>query len=99
MQKWYDWLEEMNKKDERKKMEELHQQKVNQMIKSVEGSAGLALDHEARSMEWESADLGDGEEDVRPLGRCEAKRKEWSKQWQCDASVQNMEDKLWNMKN
>ena len=27
MQKWTDWLGEMNKEDERKKMEELHQQK------------------------------------------------------------------------
>ena len=33
MQKWYVWLEEMKKKDERKRIEELHQQKVNQMMK------------------------------------------------------------------
>ena len=36
-----------------------------------------------------------GEEDVRLLDRCEAKRKEWAKHWQCDESVQNMEDKPW----
>ena len=36
-----DWLEEVKKKDERKKMEELHQQRVSRMIKSAEGSAGL----------------------------------------------------------
>ena len=41
MQEWYDWLEEMEKKDERKKLEALHQQKVNQMMKSAESSAGL----------------------------------------------------------
>ena len=35
MGKWYDWLEEMKKKDERKKMEELHQQRASQMIKSA----------------------------------------------------------------
>ena len=32
MQKWYRWLEEMKKRDEKGKMEELHQ---------YEGSAGL----------------------------------------------------------
>ena len=36
-----DWLEEVKKKDARKKMEELHQQRVSRMIKSAEGSAGL----------------------------------------------------------
>ena len=29
------------KKDEKEKMDEMHQQKVEQMIKSAEGSAGL----------------------------------------------------------
>ena len=39
MQKWYEWLE--NKKDdEKKKMEEMHQQRVTQMIKSADGSSG-----------------------------------------------------------
>ena len=28
MQKWKNWLEEMKKKDEKEKMEEMHQQKV-----------------------------------------------------------------------
>ena len=41
MQKWYEWLEEVKKKDEKEKMEEMHQHKVAQMIKSAEGSAGL----------------------------------------------------------
>ena len=41
MQKWYDWLEEMKRKYERRKMEELYQQRVSQMIKSAEDSAGL----------------------------------------------------------
>ena len=31
----------MKKKDEKEKMEEIHQHKVAQMIKSAEGSAGL----------------------------------------------------------
>ena len=33
--------------------------------------------------------------DARLLDRCEAWRKEWAKHWQCDESVQNMEDKPW----
>ena len=33
------------------------------------------------------------EEDVRLLGRCEAKRKEWAKHRQCYERVQNVEDK------
>ena len=39
LQKWYEWLENMKKKDEKKKVEEMHQQKVEQMIKRAEGSA------------------------------------------------------------
>ena len=41
MQKWYEWLCEVKKKDEAKKMEEEHQQKVSQVIKSADVSAGL----------------------------------------------------------
>ena len=41
MQGWSEWLDEMKKKDEKEKMEEMHQHKVAQMIKSAEGSAGL----------------------------------------------------------
>ena len=32
------------------------------------------------------------EKDARLMDRCEAKRKEWAKHWQCGESVQNMED-------
>ena len=41
MQKLYNRLEDMKKKDEKEKMEEMHEQKVAQMIKSGERSAGL----------------------------------------------------------
>ena len=40
-QKWYKWLYEMKKRDEKEKFEDMHQHKVAQMIKSAEGSAGL----------------------------------------------------------
>ena len=35
------------------------------------------------------------EEDARLLDRCEAKRKEWAKHWQCDEGIQNMQNKQW----
>ena len=39
MQKWYNWLEEVKKKDEKAKMKEMHQHKVAQLIESAEESA------------------------------------------------------------
>ena len=96
MQKWYDWLEEMEKTDERKNMEEMHQHKVAQMIKSAEGSAGL-LHKNSKPTAWRKGVqiLVNEEEDARLLDRCEAKRKEWAKHWQCDEEVQKVEEKLW----
>ena len=46
-------------------------------------------------MEERSTDLGEEEEDAKLLERCEAKRKEWSKHWQCNEEIQNMHDKPW----
>ena len=69
----------MNKKDEKEKMEEMHQHKVAQMIKSAEGSAGL-LHKITQPKPWTRGAqiLEKEEEDVRLLDRFEAKRKEWS---------------------
>ena len=58
------------KEDEKKEIEEMHQQKVTQMIKSAEGSWTLAQNHESHSMERRSADP---EETRRRLDRCDAK--------------------------
>ena len=41
MQKLCEWLEDVKKKGEKEKREEMHQQKVEQLIKSAEGSVGL----------------------------------------------------------
>ena len=86
----------MKKKDEKGKMEELHQRQVEKMIKSAEDSAGL-LDKITKPTMWRGGVqmLKKEEEDARLLGRCEGKRKEWAKHWQCDESVQNVEDKPW----
>ena len=89
-------VRENEKEDEKKKMKEMHQQKVTQMIKSAEGSAGL-LHKITKPTAWRGGAqiLKKEEEDARLLDRCEAKRKEWAKHWQCDESVQNLEDKPW----
>ena len=75
-------------------MEEMHQQKVAQMI--AEGSAGL-LHKNTKPTAWRGVAqiLKNEEEDVRLLDRCAAKRKEWAKHWQCDEGVQKLEDKPW----
>ena len=99
MQKWYHWLEDMKKKDKEEKMEGLHQQKVTQMIESAEGSAGR-LHKITTPTAWRGGtQILRKEEDAGLLDRCEAKRKEWAKRWQCDESVQKVEDKPWKMSN
>ena len=42
LQKWYNWLEEMKKKDEKEKMEEMHRKSLAQNLKahSMEGRGG-----------------------------------------------------------
>ena len=75
-------------------MEERHQQKVAQMIKSAEGSTGLL--HKSQSLQ-----RGGGQILKKRRRRCEvvrpfeAKRKEWAKHWPCDENVQNLEHKPW----
>ena len=66
------------------------------MIKSAEGSAGL-LHKLTKPTAWRGGAqiLKKEEEDARLLDRCGAKRKERTKHWQCDESVQNVEGKLW----
>ena len=93
MHKWYVWLEhEMG--NSTRKMEELHQQKVSQMIESAEGGAGLQhLMTKAIARRGGAQILKKEEEDVRMLDRCEAKRKEWTKHRHWDESVQNTKDK------
>ena len=58
MQKWYEWLEKGKRKMGKAKMEEMHQQKVAQMIKSAEGSKRWtpAQDLQAHSMERRCTD-------------------------------------------
>ena len=86
----------MKKEDEKRKIEDLHQQRVKQMIKSAEGIAGL-LHKITKPAAWRGGAqiLKKEEEDARLLDRCETKRRECAKHRQCGESVQNMDDKPW----
>ena len=75
MQKWYERLEHMKKKDEKGKMERMHQRKVEKMIKSAEGRAGLLHKITKPTMRRRGGQILKKEEDARLLDRCEAKRK------------------------
>ena len=89
MQKRYNWLEEMKKKDEKEKMEEMYQHKVAKMMKSAEGSAELLHKiTKPTAGRGGTQILKKEEEDARLLDRCEAKREEWAKYWQCNDNVQ-----------
>ena len=77
-------------------MEEMHQQKVEKMIKQRRRQCWTSPQiNEANNVEWRSADTEERQEDARLLDRCEAIWKDWAKHWQCDVSVQNVEDKPW----
>ena len=71
IQKGYEWLEHMKKKDEKGKMEEMHQRKVVKVFKSAEGSAGLLRKITKPTM-WRGGVqmLEKEEEDARLLDRC-----------------------------
>ena len=77
-------------------MEEMHQRKVEKMIKSAEGSAGL-LHKITKPTTWRRGVqiLEKEEEDARLLDRCEAKRKEWSIHWHYNEEIQSEQDKPW----
>ena len=83
--KWYEWLEYMLKKDEEEKEEEMHQRKVEKMIQSAEGSAGLPHQNTKPTM-WK------GRSTIFFFGK---KRKEWSVHWQCDEEMQSLQDEPW----
>ena len=66
------------------------------MIESVAGSAGL-LHKITKPTAWRGGTqiLGIEAEDAGLVDRCQAKRKEWAKHWQCHEEVRNLEDKPW----
>ena len=85
-------LENGKKEDEKRKMEEMHQQKVSQMIKKCRRWCW------AFTQAWRGGVqiLKEIAEDAKLLDRCEAKKKNGQERhWQCGEVVQNMEDKPW----
>ena len=70
----------MKWKDEKEKMEDMHQHKVAQMIESAEGSAGL-LHKISKPTAWRRGVqiLVNEEEDAKLLGRCEARKERMGK--------------------
>ena len=54
------------------------------MMKSEERSAGLLHKKSKPTAWWRGVQFLVNEEDARLLNRCEAKRKEMARHWQCD---------------
>ena len=64
--KRYGWLEYIKRKDEMEKMEEMRQRKVEKIIKSAEGSAGILFkNHKGNDVEERSTDLGEKRKKMR----------------------------------
>ena len=93
---WYDWLCEMKKRDEVKRMKVDHLKLVSRTIKSADVSAGLL-----HKITKPTACRGGGRilkkvEDAKPSAGCEEKRQEWAKLRQCDAKVHDfIKEKPW----
>ena len=76
VQKWYDWLEEMKKKDEAQKVGRSAPKRRQSNDQECGRQCGaFAQDYQAHGMERRSAFLKKHEEDARSMGRCEEKRK------------------------
>ena len=93
MLRWDTWPYAMEKKDENGRLEVEHPKLVSRMTKSADGrTAPLKKITKPKARRREVQILKEAEEDVKPLARCEEKRKEWAKHWQCDTEVRNFED-------
>ena len=66
------------------------------MIRSAQGGTGL-LHKITKPTGWRGGVqvLEEVEEDVKPLARCEEKRKQWAKYSQCDTKVPGLKDNPW----
>ena len=91
VQKWYEWLEHMKKKDEKENGGDASANNGKDYSECRRQGWTSPQNHEATDLEGRSGDPE--EEDARLLDRCEAKRKEWAKHWQCDEEIQNMQNK------
>ena len=83
----HDWLCEKEKHGEEKRGEE-PQKLGSRMIPSVEGAGFLHRITKPAAWRGGLQVLEDLEGDVKPTRRCEEKKKEWAKHWQCDSEAQ-----------
>ena len=96
MQRWFNSLYEVKKKDEEKRKEEEHQKLVSRIVACVGGRRGLLhkitkpIAGRGRLQILEEED-----EDVRSLARCEEKKTEWAEHWQHNTDVQDLKDNPW----
>ena len=88
MQRSYNLLHEMQKKDEEKEKKEEHQKLSSSMIASAEGGTGQLLEITEPTARRGEVQILNEEENVKPSARCEEKRKELAKHWHSDTKVQ-----------
>ena len=75
----------------RRKREEEHQKKLVRRLRVLKKEQDSWITKPAA---WRG-DVQVLEEHAMPVRRCEEKRKEWAKHWQCDSEAQGVEDKSW----
>ena len=67
LQRWYNWLYEMKKKDEEKRKEKEHPELLNRMVCSAEGGTGL-LHTITKQTVWRGGKHILNEEEERDVG-------------------------------
>ena len=86
---WEDTVLQDKKKDEEKRREEYHLKLDSRMVARAEGAAGFLCTKSRKR-----ASVGRVGE-TTPMKRCEEKREDWARHWQCDTEAQDMEDEPW----
>ena len=78
-------------------MEGEHQKLVCRTIASAKKRAASPLQNISKPTAWRGGVqvLEEVERDAKPSKRCEEKRKEWARHWQCNTEVQDLELKPW----
>ena len=78
-QQWYNWLCEMKKKDEERRMDVEHQKLASRMIRSAEARTGLHKITKATAWRGGVQIPHEEEEDVEPSARLEEKKERMCK--------------------
>ena len=90
--RWYNCVCVLKKKDEEKKMEVEHPNNCEWNDSQCRWrNRSVAQDHETNSLERKRADFEGRRRRCDTFARCEEKKKEWAKKWQCDTKVQDLQ--------